>query len=93
MTRRYEPVHSTIVAIDVAGYGTRSDQVLLRMRAGLRQMVNAALIGQGLGPSDVDMGDRGDWVRSITPAAGSVSRFVGGRVEVAAARVTWSGRH
>ncbi|SDT15899.1 macro domain-containing protein [Actinoplanes derwentensis] len=76
MTIRYEPVHFTIVAIDVAGSGGRDDQLLLQMRADLRRMVGDALLDQGLDPADVSMEDLGDGVRLIVPASVTPARLL-----------------
>src|SRR2546421_4435092 len=61
---RPEPVHHTIVAMDVVGSGARDDMLQLRMRADLREIVSDALTGVPTG----EVGDLGDGVRLIVPA-------------------------
>ncbi|WP_238009398.1 DUF6430 domain-containing protein [Dactylosporangium sp. AC04546] len=65
---RYEPVHCTIVSIDVAGSAGRDDQLLLRMRADLQQLITHTFTLQGLDPAGVDVEDLGDGVRIVVPA-------------------------
>jgi len=65
---RYEPVHCTIVSIDVAGSAARDDQLLLRMRTDLQQLIAHTFTRQGLDPAWVDVEDLGDGVRLIVPA-------------------------
>jgi hypothetical protein len=64
------PVHHTIVDIDVAGSGSRDDQLQLRMRADLRALVGAVLARQSLTPGGtVDCRDLGDGIRLVVPAS------------------------
>jgi hypothetical protein len=60
---KYEPVHHTIVAMDIAGSGARDDQLQLQMRADLRKIVADALAEQALDPRSVYRTDLGDGVR------------------------------
>jgi hypothetical protein len=73
---RYEPVHYTIVSLDVVRSGTRDDQLLLRMRAELRTMITDAFVRQGLDPADIDSEDLGDGVRLIVPARVTPARLL-----------------
>jgi hypothetical protein len=63
-----QPVHYSIVAIDVASSGARDDQLQLRMRADLRAIVAATLARQPQDMSAVDRNDLGDGVRLVVPA-------------------------
>jgi hypothetical protein len=70
---RLEPVHHTVVAMDVVGSGHRDDLLQLRMRADLREVVAETLTAQSL---DLDMlphTDLGDGIRlmiaGVSPAA------------------------
>ncbi|GIJ48314.1 hypothetical protein Val02_52000 [Virgisporangium aliadipatigenens] len=65
---RYEPVHYTIVAMDVAKSGGRDDQLQIRMRADLRAVVAETLAHQGLDTAGIAHDDLGDGVRLIVPA-------------------------
>jgi hypothetical protein len=65
---RYEPLHHTIVGMDVARSGIRDDQLQVRMRADLRAIVHEALARQGLDAAGIDHNDLGDGVRLIVPA-------------------------
>jgi hypothetical protein len=73
---RYEPLHYTIVSIDVARSGTRDDQLLLRMRADLRRMIAESFRRQDLDASDIDAEDLGDGVRLIVPARVTPARLL-----------------
>lgn len=65
----HQPVHYSIMAIDVAASGGRDDQLQLRMRADLREIVAAALARQPQDMHAVDRTDLGDGVRLIVPAS------------------------
>ena len=73
---RYEPVHYTIVSMDVVKSGGRDDQLLLRMRADLRAMVADALERQGLDLAGIASEDLGDGVRLIVPAQVTPARLL-----------------
>src|SRR6266545_600791 len=62
---RLEPVHHTIVAMDVAGSGGRDDVLQLRMRADLREIVSDTLALQSLDLAALDHSDLGDGIRLI----------------------------
>lgn len=64
----YQPISHTIVAMDVVGSGSRDDQLLLRMRADLRQIVAATLAAQSLDLSSLETHDLGDGLRFLVPA-------------------------
>lgn len=66
---RYEPVHYSIVAMDVAGSGSRDDQLQLQLRADLRRIVADTLASQSLDLRDLHRTDLGDGVRLIVPPA------------------------
>src|SRR5207247_4349976 len=53
--RRFEPVHHTVVAMDVAGSGRRDDLLQLRMRADLHAIV--AEIGRASGRERVELSE------------------------------------
>jgi hypothetical protein len=63
-----DPLHATIVALDVERSGARDDQLILRMRADLREMVTEALRRQSLDPRIIDFADLGDGLRLVVPA-------------------------
>jgi transcriptional regulator with XRE-family HTH domain len=65
---RPEPVHHTIVAMDVANSGNRDDLLQLRMRADLREIVSAAFTAESV-PGAADITDLGDGIRLIVPAS------------------------
>lgn len=73
---RYEPVHHTIVALDVARSGGRDDQLLLRMRRDLTAVVRDALAEQAIDLAAVAGPDRGDGLRLDVPASVSASRLL-----------------
>ncbi|MFY1631915.1 macro domain-containing protein [Solwaraspora sp. WMMB335] len=62
------PLHVTIVAFDVEQSGGRDDQLILRMRADLREVVAEALRRQSLDLRAVDVADLGDGLRLVVPA-------------------------
>src|SRR5204863_7457490 len=62
---RLEPVHHTIVAMDVAGSGRRDDLLQLRMRADLREIVAGTLAAQSLDVAALHHTDLGDVLRLI----------------------------
>src|SRR5436190_2131865 len=62
---RLEPVHHTIVAMDVAGSGHRDDVLQLRMRTDLREIVAGALAAQSLDLARLPLTDLGDGIRLI----------------------------
>src|SRR5215510_11971480 len=64
---RPEPVHHTIVAMDVASSGSRDDLLQLRMRADLREIVSDAL-GVAVLSTAADLTDLGDGIRLVVPA-------------------------
>lgn len=57
-------VHRCVVALDVAGSGSRDDQILLRLRAELRAMTARAL--SDVDADDADVDDLGDGLRLVT---------------------------
>jgi tetratricopeptide (TPR) repeat protein len=65
----YEPLHHTIVAMDVAGSGILDDPLQLQIRADLHDIVAAVLAGQSLNLRDVHVTDLGDGLRLIVPPA------------------------
>jgi hypothetical protein len=69
---RLEPVHHTIVAMDVASSGRRNDPLQLRMRADLRQIVADTLARQSLDLAALHQTDLGDGIRlmiaNVSPA-------------------------
>jgi hypothetical protein len=62
---RLEPVHHTIVAMDVAGSGGRDDVLQLQMRADLREIVADTLARQSLDLATLHPADLGDGIRLI----------------------------
>jgi hypothetical protein len=62
-----QPLHATIVAFDVERSSGRDDQLALRMRADLRDMVAEALRRQSLDPHIIDTTDLGDGLRLVVP--------------------------
>jgi hypothetical protein len=60
-----QPVHRTVVGMDVAGSGVRDDHLLLVMRADLREIVAGCLARHRIDPSMVDQEDQGDGLRLI----------------------------
>jgi hypothetical protein len=65
---RPEPVHHTIVAMDVAGSGRRDDLLQLRMRADLREIIAKTLAAQSLDPCGrCTTATLGDGIRLIVP--------------------------
>src|SRR4029078_1725888 len=62
---RLEPVHHTIVAIDVAGSGSRYDLLQLRMRADLREIVTDTLALQSVDLAQLHQTDLGDGMRLL----------------------------
>jgi hypothetical protein len=71
-----QPVHHTVVAIDVAGSGGRDDLLQLRMRADLRAIVAEVLTRQGLDLSTMHHTDLGDGMRLIVPPEVSPSALL-----------------
>jgi hypothetical protein len=71
---RLEPVHHTVVAMDVAGSGHRDDLLQLRMRADLRAIVAETLAAQSLDVAALHHTDLGDGIRLIAPASISPPR-------------------
>lgn len=65
---RYEPVHFTIVALDVVASGSRDDQLTLRMRNDLRGIVSETLARQSIDWAALDRTDLGDGFRLAIPA-------------------------
>src|SRR5438046_2554770 len=69
---RLEPVHYTIVAMDVAGSGGRDDLLQLRMRADLREIVADTLATRSLDLATLTHTDLGDGIRlmiaGVSPA-------------------------
>jgi hypothetical protein len=65
---RHEPVHHTMVAMDVAGSGRRDDLLQLRGRADLREIVADSLAAQSLDLAALHHSDLGDGIRLIVPA-------------------------
>jgi hypothetical protein len=68
------PLHHAVLAIDVAASGGRDDQLLLRMRSDLREIIAGLLQRQGLEGSVDEWADLGDGVRlimalGVTPVA------------------------
>jgi len=63
------PLHHTIIAIDVARSGPRTDPLLLRMRADLRQVLEDTLRRQDLDLGRLTVGDLGDGYRLLLPAS------------------------
>jgi hypothetical protein len=66
----------TIVEMDVAGSGSRDDQLQLRMRDDLRGLTDRALAAQRQDASQIDQGDLGDGIRLIVPATISPGPFL-----------------
>jgi hypothetical protein len=64
---RLEPVHHTIVAMDIAGSGGRDDLLQIHGRADLRQIVTETLAAQALDPAALHHTDLGDGIRLIAP--------------------------
>ncbi len=63
----YQPIHYTVVEMDVAGSGGRDDQLQLRMRADLRRIIDDTLARQSLDPRGLYRSDLGDGLRLIVP--------------------------
>jgi hypothetical protein len=68
-TVRYQPVHHTIVAVDVVASGGLDDRQLLRTRADLRAILQAALMAQSIDLGQLDFTDLGDGLRFLAPSA------------------------
>src|SRR5262245_17592677 len=66
---RREPVHHTIVAMDVAHSGGRDDLLQLRMPADLREIVAATLAAQALDLAALPYTDLGDGIRLMIAGA------------------------
>jgi hypothetical protein len=62
-----EPLHHTIVSMDVVGSGRAVDPLQLRMRADLRTIVAEVLDRQALDRSTIAQTDLGDGVRLVIP--------------------------
>jgi hypothetical protein len=65
---RQDPLFHTILATDVAKSGGRDDNLILRMRAGLREMLSSALSRQHIDIAKVTTLDDGDGFRLLLPA-------------------------
>lgn len=67
--RRYaDPQHRSIVVIDVAGFGRRSDLAQVRIRTSLDEVVRSACRASGLPRSRLVLEDRGDGMIVFVPA-------------------------
>lgn len=66
--RRTDPQHRTIVVIDVAAFGRRTDLAQLHVRADLDGLVREACRGSGIPRSRLVVADRGDGMIVFIPA-------------------------
>jgi hypothetical protein len=72
--RYRDPQHRSIIVIDLAGFGTRTDLLQLRARADLDAVVHAALRASGVPRSQLLFENRGDGMIIFLPA--TVSKAV-----------------
>lgn len=68
-----KPQHHTIIATDVANSGSRTDPLIVRMRADLRQILEETLGRQNLSYTQLAVADLGDGYRLLLPASKSIS--------------------
>jgi hypothetical protein len=66
--RRTDPQHRSIIVLDVAGFGRRTDPAQVHIRTGLDQVVRAACRASGLPLSRLVFEDRGDGLILFVPA-------------------------
>jgi len=64
----FDPLHHTIIATDVAASGSRTDPLLVRMRADVRQILRETLGRQNVDVTQLTMDDLGDGYRLLLPA-------------------------
>jgi hypothetical protein len=72
----YQPFHHTVVATDVVGSSDRDDQLQLKMRADLREILAETLAQQGLDMTALGVTDLGDGIRLQVPAVVSPSAIL-----------------
>lgn len=63
-----EPDHGTIFAVDVVGFGRRTNPLQLEVRSALYRMLSAAFDSAGVPWADCYREDRGDGALVLTPA-------------------------
>jgi hypothetical protein len=72
-----DPVHHTIIAVDVAGSGSRPNRLTLQMREDLRQIIIGVLAKQGISWNSIHHDDTGDGLRLLLPPDQPAIRALG----------------
>jgi tetratricopeptide (TPR) repeat protein len=63
-----DPLYRGIIAMDVVGSGRRDDQLLLKMRDDLREIIRTTLSMQGIDLDSIEVQDLGDGLRLVLPS-------------------------
>lgn len=76
MSKQPVALHRTIVVVDIAGFGNRTDPVRAELRDSMHVILNTAMLSTGIDVDRVDLVDGGDGALVLVPADVPKNRLV-----------------